>query len=452
MVRGWRDQCTSYFDEGFIIFRLVYFILLSAWLFAITASITFADEKEAEATAGTSFLSHFPDRRKEQFSTSSGYAVFPYPYSLPGIGEGLGLVGGSMNIGETYTDAYGILLGGDVEGIAGGVADIHLIPETLIFDLGFSDISSVQIMSFSGRGMDTEKNDFRLLELSDATYYGGRLTATFLDRRFEFYGGWYTGASRLESIRDNDGDLIIEAQDASREWRETTLIGIRLDFTDDYADPRRGVRFDMTRSFSPRQNSGPDFYVMDYNLSAYLPVGKRSTWAFNFLQSDAVVRKIGETDPIELQNQNGINCADPTLTPLEQEFCNEVINNAIAHNTYGTATALGGFSRLRSYPQGRYNGAHTQFFGTEFRWNVTDEETPFDIFIMKDIRTAIQIAAFFELGSTADHRSEVGDTWRETYGIGARMVTASGVVFRADFAYGHEGFQPQIFIGYPWEI
>lgn len=431
---------------------MVYFIIVFGLLLVPYSYPANADENEVKEKAANAFLVNFPERRKEQFSNSPGYAVFPYPYSLPGIGEGIGLVGGSMNIAETYTDVYGILLGGDVEGIAGGIGDIHLVPETLIFDLGYSDISSVQVMSFSGRGMDTDKNDFRLLELSDATYYGGRLTATFFDRRFEFYGGWYTGASRLESIRDNDGNVIIEAQDSSRDWHETMLVGIRLDLTDDYADPRKGVRFDITRSSSPQQDSGPDFYVMDYNLSAYIPVGKRSTWAFNFLQSDSVVRKIGETDPVELQNQNGINCADPSLTTQEQEYCLEVINNAIAHNTYGTATSLGGFSRLRSYPQGRYNGAHTQFIGTELRWNVTDENTPFDIFIMKDIRTAIQVAAFFELGSIADHHNEVGDTWRETYGVGVRMVTASGVVFRADFAYGDEGFQPQIFIGYPWEI
>ncbi|WP_455376081.1 hypothetical protein, partial [Kaarinaea lacus] len=361
-----------------------------------------------------SMFSHFPDRRKEQFTTSPGYAVFPYPYSLPGVGEGLGLVGGSMNVAETYTDVYGIILGGEVEGIAGGIADIHIIPKTLIFDAGFSDISAVQIMSFSGRGMYTDKDDFRLLELSNAEYFGGRLTATFYDRRLEFYGGWYKGASQLENIRDKDGNIIIEAEDSSREWRETRLIGIRLDLTDDYADPRSGIRLDITRSFSPREDSGPDFYVMDYNMTAYLPMGKRSTWAFNFLQSDAVVRKEGETDPLELQSQNGINCADPALTPQEQEYCIEVINNAIAHNTYGSATALGGFSRLRSYPQGRFNGAHSQFFGTELRWNVTDETTPFDIFIMKDIRTALQVAFFFEIGSVADKRSEVGDRWRET--------------------------------------
>jgi hypothetical protein len=191
---------------------------------------------------------------------------------------------------------------------------------------------------------------------------------------------------------------------------------------------------------------------MDYNMSAYLPVGKRSTWAFNFLRSDAVVSSIGETDPIELQNQQGINCSDPSLTPQEQQFCVDVIDNAIAHNTYGTATGLGGFSRLRSYPQGRYSGAHTRFYGTELRWNLTDESTPFDIFIMKDIRTSIQVAIFYEVGTTADFRSELGNRWRESYGAGIRMVTASGVVFRGDLAYGQEGFEPQIFIGYPWEI
>ena len=411
-----------------------------------------ADNNEDSAETSQSLLSYFPERRKDQFPSSPGYAVFPYPYSLPGIGEGIGLVGGMMNIEDTYTDAYGIVFGGEVEGLAVGVADIHVVPETLIFDAGYSDISKVQIMSFSGRGMDTAKNDFRLLELSNAEYFGGRMTATFYDRRLEFYGGWYKGAYQLDNIRDKDGNIIIEAQDSSREWNEMTLVGVRLDFTDDYANPRRGLNLNITRSSSPRKGSGPEYYVMDYNMTAYLPVGKRSTWAFNFLRSDATVSRTGETDPVELQNDQGINCSDPSLTPQEQQFCFDVIDNAIAHNTYGTATGLGGFSHLRSYPQGRYSGAHTRFYGTELRWNITEESTPFDIFIMKDIRTSIQVAIFYEVGTTADLRSELGDRWRESYGVGVRMVTASGVVFRGDLAYGQEGFEPQIFIGYPWEL
>jgi len=62
----------------------------------------------------------------------------------------------------------------------------------------------------------------------------------------------------------------------------------------------------------------------------------------------------------------GIDCGALT-DPEQQRQCNQVIDNMVAQNTYGTATTLGGFNRLRGLPQGRYQGAHTLFFGTEFR-------------------------------------------------------------------------------------
>ena len=71
---------------------------------------------------------------------------------------------------------------------------------------------------------------------------------------------------------------------------------------------------------------------------------------------------------------------------------------------------------------------------------------------MKDVRTSFQLAVFYEMGSTADLLQDVGKAWRQSYGTGIRMVTASGVVFRADIASGNEGPLTEIFIGYPWEI
>jgi hypothetical protein len=71
---------------------------------------------------------------------------------------------------------------------------------------------------------------------------------------------------------------------------------------------------------------------------------------------------------------------------------------------------------------------------------------------MKDIRTSLQVAVFYEMGSTADLPSDVGKTWRNSYGIGLRMITASGVVFRGDVANGADGIATAIFIGYPWEL
>jgi len=418
---------------------------------SVAATEETADATDTASTAATTY-STLPDRRKEQFQTSFGYALFPFPYSLPGIGEGVSLVGGAMNIANTYTDAYGIIYSGDVEGMAFGVADIHIIPRTLVFDFGASRVNKATIQIYGERGMNTDKDNYRLIEINNSEYFGGRLTATFFERRVELYGGWYGVASKLQNIRDKDGNLIVQAQDGASERHHTTIIGTRFDLTDDYGDPRRGVRFDISRFATPPTDSGPDFAVMDYNLTGYLPVGKRNTWVFNHLRSDALVSRQGETDPAIIQQQRGINCADPALTPLQQQYCIEVVNNIIANNTYGTAASLGGLSRLRSYSQGRFSGAHTRFYGTEFRWNLTEESTPFDIFVMKDIRTAFQLALFYEVGSTADLLQDVGKTWRESYGVGFRMVTASGVVFRAELAYGHDGLAPTIFIGYPWEV
>jgi hypothetical protein len=439
--------------HGNVMWRVAQVVVMwAALLLGIAACFALVPEAGAgEETADAGFSS-LAERRKEQFQTSYGYAVFPFPYALPGIGGGVALVGGAMNIANTYTDAYGIAYGGDVEGMALGVADIHLIPRTLIFDVGISRVSKATLQSYSERGMNTDKDDYRLIEIDNFENYGGRLTATFFERRFEVYGGWYESASKLRSIRDKEGNLIVAAQDGARQRSQTTLLGTRFDLTDDYGDPRRGVRLDISRYATPPSDNGPEFSVMDFNLTGYLPIGSRNTWVFNFLRSDALVSRQGETDPAKIQQQRGINCTDLALTPLQQLYCNKVVNNMVANNTYGTASALGGFSRLRSYSQGRYSGAHTQFYGTEFRWNLTDESTPFDIFIMKDIRTAFQVALFYEFGSTADLLQDVGKTWRESYGIGLRMVTASGVVFRAEIANGYEGIAPAIFIGYPWEI
>jgi hypothetical protein len=426
--------------------RFVLRFLAAICLVCVVGTAAGAAEEETEDT-----YRFIADRRKDQFQQSSGYALFPFPYSLPGIGTGISLVGALMNFAGTHADVYGMLFTGEVRGASLGVADIHIIPETLIFDTGFSSVSAVTIQNYSKRGMNTDKHDYRLIELGDLQYYGGRMTATFLDRRVEFFGAMYEGGGKLESVRDKDGNVIIEAQNASRERNRTILLGTRFDLTDDYGDPRRGVRLEITRSLSPPRDSGPDFYVMDYSTTGYIPLGRRSTWAFNYLRSDAVVERQGETDRATLENTMDLQCS--TLTdPEEQQFCNEVIDNTIANNTYGTASSLGGFSRLRGYSQSRYQGAHTVFYGTEIRWNLTDERTPFDIFIMKDVRTSVQVAAFYEAGSTADARSEVGDIMRDSYGFGMRVVTASGVVFRGDIGFGKEGVSPAIFIGYPWEL
>ncbi|MBM2837396.1 MAG: hypothetical protein HW415_21 [Deltaproteobacteria bacterium] len=395
---------------------------------------------------------YLPERRRDQFKGTPGYYIAPIPYRLTGIGEGLILLGAALNIMDTNTDAYGFAFTGDLEGFGGGVLDIHLIPETLILDATTERINRATLTSYTKRGMDTDKNDYTLLELGEIEFNLARLTASFFDRRFEIYGMGYEVSSALKNIREPDGAIIVDVQDPKRETGQNTSIGTRLDLTDDYQDPRKGVRLDISSAWSPpKSSSSPDYYIMDYNATAFIPMGKRSTWAFNYFRSDAYVMRTGETDRAKIDEELGLDCGT-IVDPVEQKKCNQFIDNTIAANTYGTVGSLGGTSRLRSYSHDRYSGSHSLFYGTEFRWNITEESKPFNIVIMKDVRTALQLACFYETGSIVDKLEELGSIMRSSYGTGFRIVTASGLVFRADIANGSEGVETTMIIGYPWEI
>jgi outer membrane protein assembly factor BamA len=300
--------------------------------------------------------------------------------------------------------------------------------------------------------MQSGKHDYSYLQFEQYGFSGGRLTATSADRRFEVYGGGYLIGSQLDKILDQNSNTIQNIE-GSPTWRTKVYgVGLRGDLTDDYYDPRKGFRLDVGRWWSPpASTTDPDFYRVEYNASLYFPLGKHSTWLLNYFRSDAHVVRQGETDPLVIETQQGLNCSDPTLTPQQRTDCQDVVNNIVAANTYGTATGLGGTSHLRSYPEGRFTGAHTVFYGTEIRWTLTEEAHPFDIFIAKDVRTVLQVAVFYELGSTSDSRDALGDLYRASYGAGFRMVTASGIVLRADVAAGREGIETTIILGYPWE-
>lgn len=293
------------------------------------------------------------ERRRDQFQGQPGYYIVPVPYRLTGIGEGLILLGAALNVADTNMDVYGFGFTGDLEGYGAGALDIHLLPRTLIFDVTTERISKATLTSYSKRGMDTEEDDYTLVDLGDIEFNLARLTATFPERRLEFYGMGYEAASKLEGIRERDGTLILDVQNPERDTLQHLVVGARLDITDDYLDPRKGVRLDISRGWSPQKISGSsDYYVMEYNATGYVPVGKRSTIALNYFRSDAFVVSTGETDRATIESDRGLDCGS-IADPEEQQQCNQVVDNIIAENRYGTASSLGGPSRLRSYSHDR---------------------------------------------------------------------------------------------------
>ena len=394
-----------------------------------------------------------PERRKTQFFTDPGYYVVPSPYSIPGIGDGLIIVGAMTNAYQQYADIYGFAASGDLQGVGLFSTENHLIEKTLILDVAVQNFNKASTQVYNQRGMESDADDYILAELDNALFYGSRLTYTLDDRRLEFYGLLFDNESTPGAIRNPDGSLIQSADDAETSTSRSYTLGLRLDYTDDYSDPRRGIRFEGSFWHSPPEdNDAPDYNIIDVNLTGYIPMADVDTLVLNYFQADTDVNRKGETDPAVVQATTGFDCSSPALTPAEQQSCQSFINNIVTANTHGSVGALGGLSRLRSYPEDRFKGSHARFYGIEYRWNVKDDTKPFDIFIARDIRTVMQVAFFYERGAIADDKSQLWNKMVYSAGVGFRLITSSGLVFRADIADGSEGHEVSVIIGYPWEV
>jgi len=66
----------------------------------------------------------------------------------------------------------------------------------------------------------------------------------------------------------------------------------------------------------------------------------------------------------------------------------------------GRATALGGFERLRGYPEGRFFDEHTNFRAIELRYYFDSVDLDFDLFFAKGILAEFQLAGFYEQGDS----------------------------------------------------
>ncbi|MBF0351532.1 MAG: hypothetical protein HQM11_10905 [SAR324 cluster bacterium] len=388
------------------------------------------------------------ERRREQIQTDFGYIVTPMPFILPGVGTGFGLLGGLNNIYETPVDLFLVFIAGDVEGAILGTTDIPLVPNHWLLDLTTVRFNKGQQNRYLQRGMDSESDEFNIVELDDSALQGFRSILTFYDRMLEFYAISYNIQFKLSAIRDNEGNLQNKIENPEEINFKSGTYGFLLDYTDDRIDPKQGVRLSVERSATPPQNSDSvNYYVMNYSLTGLVPMLDYSTWAFHYFRSDSVVENKGETDLLALSQDYG--CYETDF-----DLCNEsikgVVQDQVAQNTYGSATSLGGRARLRAYSEGRFSAAHTEFIATEFRWNLTNENTPFDIGIMKDLRTGIQLAFFYEMGTVAETTPDLWKKYKYSVGSGARLVTGSGFVYRFDLGFGDEGVATTLFVDYPW--
>lgn len=394
------------------------------------------------------------ERRQDQSPTESSYAAIPYAMNMPGIGSFYGFAGSINNIYETEADAYIATMTGDLQGYTGGLFAVPLYFDWLSINYFTTNFTKASIESY-GRGMDSKKEDMKRVFGDQIRYGGYALNVKLWEKRLQFYTTQGKGKSHLTKIYDAEGNLIADISGEAYEMTSSDYGGV-LDYTDDRNDPRRGVRIEQRRANNPAKTDyDPSYTKIDSTFAFFIPVGKQSTWAWNYFASDAVVSKTGETDRAKIAQRIGVDCSlyPPGTAQLAcQASLNEQVSQALANNQYGNATALGGVDFLRAYPQGRFYGAHTRFYGSELRWNFSDGSEPFDFFLAKGVRTIMQVAVFHERGTVADRTSDLGKTWKTATGAGFRLLMSSGFVFRFDVGTGDEGAASTLFFNYPWAL
>ena len=386
------------------------------------------------------------DRRREQFNKQYGQLFLPLPYSLPGLGTGLLLIGNFGNIADTTTDIAAIGAIGDAEFIFTFLDELFIAPELLYLQYLRAHGFKFALQQYSSRGMNTSKNDFKYGIGNSWDLNAPTLKLTFMDRMLEIGLGINKQSGTFQKfVNPDESDPTKQGEtvaifDPGLEINIANKIefSTRIDFTDDYKDPRRGIRNSL---FIDRQtaktSSEPSFDVVTNDLQIYIPVLEKSTIVFDLQISDAYVTKKGETNLEVLRIKNGGN--------------ENLTNAELASNTNGTSLSLGGGDRLRSFPEGRFQGAHTIYYAAEFRWNYSSSGgEKLDLFFIQDLVEELQVALFFEQGSVSEAKSELGKTVKTSVGSGFRFLSGSGNLYRADFATGNEGPAFSVIIQYPW--
>jgi len=397
-----------------------------------------------------------PERRINQARTSTGHILTPAAANIPGIGFFYGFIGGLFNLLETETDAFTYRFWGEMQGGGLGFTDIGLWHEDVTLNLFYNVFDKARVEIYP-RGIHSSKKDRKIKDLKffDATL--AQINWRIFERRLQLNAGINKQRESISGYLASDGSEIFPGYEKSTSTVNLSY-GTILDLTDDRSDPRKGALFEVFRYDKPRPTHHEAWYYnLDFNVLGYIPVLNHSTMVFNAYRSDAVVRGRGEQDLERVKEYLNLNC-DQELSPEKTAHCKHHadlwVQDQLAANGHGTAIPVGGTQRMQAFPTNRYTAAHSQTFGAEFRLNLTQEFSPFNIGILSGIRTGLQLAAFYEVGTVTDHIGDLykPDDYRNSWGGGVRLLLASGFVIRMDYATGHEGSQPVLIFQYPWNV
>ena len=396
--------------------------------------------------------SHWARSAGRSSSAPFGLPGLPAPYVFPGIGEGLMLVGYSGNFLETTIDAYLVGFSGDAAGLVGSVDEVFVVPELIYFSGWKFNISKYGINSYSSRGMESEKDDFNIIVGNKFEMDIFKVSLSLFERRLEAALLSQTQYGESHKILDSKGNLLNEIDPPQTFQGKKEGIELQLDWTDDFKDPRTGLRLKSTYDLNTSEDAdSPEYYLTSHGLTFYQPVFGESTWAFHFFRSDAKVRKEGYTDlktallAEGLNEENATSCSyAPTSqhVPLTSTKPKTPSTPTVTEQPIRSAVKTVCVLTLATVTRPR-----TLFYGTELRWNFDTSTEVLDWYLFSDVRRPAG-NGFWEQrlrrspGSWQDHPP--------SYGGGLRLVGGSGNTYRFEISTGEEGAEMIVMFQYPW--
>jgi len=362
------------------------------------------------ATSATALV---PDRRRDyEERAPNEYLIVPAVASLPGIGVFVGVISSFSNLGDTGID------------LAATVADS--IDNTDI-SVQFAALREIPL-GLPGLKLEYWYGHIKLGNFQ--AYLPGRNSPNFtipITAEFDVqllrpvWRFWERRISVFYSLQYFDGFNFDDDGNEHRFADHDASAGLRLDFTDDEIDPRRGVRlgYDTTlkapSSSILGENSDPgnitggqdEIIVKHYDLAFYIPLTERLGLAWDNQYFSA-----------EGNEQEG-----------------EIV--------------AGGSPPLRGYPGGRWSDRYGVFSALEARYT-WPKQINLDIYLAHGILEGIQFATFYELGQVSPEPGDLlFEDMHESYGAGIRLLF-SAIVLRLDFASSDEGPQTHLTIDQPF--
>ena len=391
------------------------------------------------------------ERRREQYDYDFGWITMPIAISIPGVGTGYGGFFQFTNINDTASDFLLTKLTGDFDITFAQLKEFYLVPKLLAFDIG--RFEGRFFIAQYDRGIDSDPNTSTQAE-SDFEANTATMRLEFWDKRLLFLLNGFSGSTELLSVIDQDGNRL-KSESTERFNFSSLDTSAILDWTDDFTDPRQGLRtgFKYKLPSSSEDETISEFAVSELNLTYYFPMSDNDTLLFNIFRSSATITKQATTDATELKTTIDLDCTSQTTVDKADCLKTEQrqIEQRIAFNRFGSATPLGGSNRMRAYPNQRFTAGHTGYMGLEYRMNSQDKRLPINWYVIGGIRTVLQTAFFLEAGSVSDKASDLTGDFKTSAGIGFRAII-SGLIYRLDLAFGDEGPAMNVIIDYPMNL